>query len=338
MGLKSVVTFLVHIQLVCLIAFFIRLFLRTTLLREPDLASIYGPRSWVLITGCSSGQGRRFAIEFARRRFNIILVGRPSVAQTEALIKREFPLVQTETVFVDFCNAHKDDFFGPIEEALKEKDLSVLVNNVGHRTAWAPYTEMPENIIRDTIVCGTIVQARLSQMALRAFEARKKVCDRASLLLNITAMCGYSTPWIGELGQFSIPYMSVYEAANAFGSYHSNSLSKEYEHDTRIQILNIMPGAVVTENTGTLAFAPFHVGMDEFVQHVFRRMGTHTGPHYGHWKHELSGVFAGLTPSVVLDAVLANVSQSLTHKYMSEELNRRAAAARAHSKITALLQ
>jgi short-subunit dehydrogenase len=334
MVLKACIRLLVQLQLLFLISFFVGLFARATLLQEVDLPALYGPRSWVLITGCSSGQGRRFAIEFARRRFNIILVGRDGIRQTAALIRREFPLVQTECVVLDFKDAHKDDFFEPIEAALEGKDLSVLVNNVGHRTAWAPYTDMPVNMIRDTIVCGTIVQARLSQIALRKFQARKKVCDRTSLLLNITAMCGYSTPWIGELGHFSLPYLSVYEAANAFGFYHSNSLSKEYEHDAQIQILNIMPGAVVTENTDVLNFTPFNVGMDEFVRSVFKRIGTHTGPQYGHWKHELSSVAAGIAPSFFRDGILSTVAEKLTFKFMTTH----AATTRAQSKIRGLLE
>ena len=42
---------------------------------EINFEERYGKNTWVLITGCSSGQGQRFAYEFAKRNFNIIILG-----------------------------------------------------------------------------------------------------------------------------------------------------------------------------------------------------------------------------------------------------------------------
>ena len=43
--------------------------------KELNLIERYGENSWVLITGPSSGQGKQFALQLAKRGFNIILVG-----------------------------------------------------------------------------------------------------------------------------------------------------------------------------------------------------------------------------------------------------------------------
>ncbi len=43
--------------------------------KELDLPKRYGDGTWVLITGPSSGMGERFAHEFAKRDFNLLLVG-----------------------------------------------------------------------------------------------------------------------------------------------------------------------------------------------------------------------------------------------------------------------
>jgi NADP-dependent 3-hydroxy acid dehydrogenase YdfG len=54
---------------------------------EIDLTAKYGVNTWVLVTGCSSGQGKRFAIEFAKRGFNIILTGHKGIEKVESYIK-----------------------------------------------------------------------------------------------------------------------------------------------------------------------------------------------------------------------------------------------------------
>ena len=51
----------------------------------------------------------------------------------------------------------------------------------------------------------------------------------------------------------TVPYLSVYEAVIAFGFYQANSVWEEYKKEKNIEFLNIMPGAVVTENTENLA-------------------------------------------------------------------------------------
>ena len=68
---------------------------------------------------------------------------------------------------------------------------------------------------------------------------------------------------IGLSNEISLPYLSVYEAANAFGFYHANSLYKEYKD--KIDFLNITPGAVVTENTKYLEKTIFSIDSNKFV-------------------------------------------------------------------------
>ena len=48
---------------------------RHFLIKEKNLIKIYGQDSWILITGASSGQGKHFAIEMAKKGFNLILIG-----------------------------------------------------------------------------------------------------------------------------------------------------------------------------------------------------------------------------------------------------------------------
>jgi 17beta-estradiol 17-dehydrogenase / very-long-chain 3-oxoacyl-CoA reductase len=263
------------------------------LCREKDLVQRYGSGSYAVVTGASSGQGRIFATELARRGFNLVLIGSSRCAGTRDEIKSLYPAQDVIVIVKDFGRAAEADFFDDINRTLDNLDVSILVNNVAHRTAWIPYHEMPVNMINATIAVGTYVQARL----IHAVVGRMSRRYARSAIVNITAQCQHTTWGLGHLGDtaISVPFLSVYEAANAFGYYHAMSIMKEYSGES-IDILNITPGAVLTENTGCLAGTPFAVSAERFVANVLRLMGNWQGTTCAYWGHELSGFLINLAP------------------------------------------
>ena len=192
-----------------------------------------------------------------------------------------------------------------IQAAVAPLDVAVLVNNVGHRTGWKPYHEAPPESLSATIACGTLVQARLTHLLLPQLLARlSNHPQRRSAVVFVTAQCslpnaGLAAPGYAE-NPITVPYLATYEASNAFGYYHAASLIKEYtpEHP-RLDLLNITPGAVLTENTAhTLSGTPFAVSADAFVGTVMRFLGGNVanGSTCAHWGHALSAAFVGVAP------------------------------------------
>ena len=201
----------------------------------------YGKGSYVAITGPSSGMGKRFAIEFAKRGLNLFLIGSPKTKNTKAIINRLYPHIDVRVLEVDFCDAYNLDFFDPIQKTFDELDISIMINNVGHRSGWRPYHEMPAQKINDTIICGTIVQAQLTKMAINKFLTRKR--PQKSALVFVTAQNSASVgnnPIRFAGSDITIPFLSVYEAANTFGYVHAESIFKEY---TKIAIEKNVFGA-----------------------------------------------------------------------------------------------
>lgn len=284
-----VIIFFIFIQIILFFLYFIKFAKKYLFTKEINYKDRYGENTWVLVTGSSSGQGKKIAIEFAKRDFNVFLVGSEKIKNVEKIIKDNYN-VQTRTCVVNFSDAYKEDFFTPIINILNKLpgDLSILVNNIGHRVAWKPYHTMPPQKINDSIICGTIVQARLTQIAIQHFLKRNQLYK--SCIINITSMCSYSNLWFGLSGDISVPYLSVYEGSNVFGYFHSNSIQKEY--GDIIDILNITPGAVITENTEYLKNVPFSVDSDIFIKNIFKLIGNYNGPQYANWKHEISNILS----------------------------------------------
>jgi short-subunit dehydrogenase len=305
------------IQLLLVIIYFILFIKKYFFTNEVNFIERYGNSSWVLITGCSSGQGKKFAIEFAKRGFNIILVGSKNIHNTDRLIKQKYN-IKTHCIVVNFSDACKSDFFNPIISVLNNLDgeLSILVNNIGHRVAWRNYHNMPSQKINDGIVCGTIVQARITQLAIQKFINRKS--NKKSAIIDITSMCTYPNFWFGCKGEISVPYLSVYEGANAFGYFFSNSINKEY--GDFIDILNITPGAVVTENTEYLKNTLFSVDSEIYTKDVLKLVGNYNGPQFANWKHDISSILCNFI-FFYKDTILEKTGAIIADNYMYNYIN-----------------
>jgi len=316
----SVLLTLIIFQLLLLIVQGIKGFHKYFVLKEKNLIERYGSGSWVVITGASSGQGYDIAVSFAERGFNLLLIGSKRTDDTVAFINQKYPSIKINVIYKDFRDAFNDNFF---QEIQKEFDvigdnLAVLVNNVGHRVGWNPYHEMDSAYIRDVIATGTIVQSRLTHMVIPIFIKRRKEEKKHSGLINITAQCMHPNFLFGLTmsNEISVPYLSVYEAANAFGFYQGNSIYKEYQ--SMFDILNITPGAVVTSNTKCLTNTMFNVSSRDFVKQIMKMIGNVEGPTCAYWGHALSNYLINFLPSIK-GSMLKKVGETIARDFMNKK-------------------
>jgi len=292
------------------------------LLNELNLLERYGAGSWVVITGASSGQGYELALAFAERGFNLLLIGSKRTADTISELATLYPAIKTKVIYKDFRQAFQDDFFQDIEAEFQVlgEDLAILINNVGHRVGWNPYHEMKAAYIRDVIATGTIVQSRLTHMVIPNFLKRAGTStgsERKSALINITAQCMHPNFLFGVTlsNEISVPYLSVYEAANAFGFYQANSIYKEYQG--QFDILNITPGAVITKNTECLTGTMFHVSSSTFVKQILKMIGQVQGETCAYWGHALSTYMINIMP-LLKEGMLKKVGQTIAADFMGK--------------------
>jgi short-subunit dehydrogenase len=276
-----------------------------SLIPGKDLLKRYGDNSYVMITGASSGQGKVIAEEFAKQNFNIIIIGSNKSYNVQKELKNKYN-IDVIVIERDFSKSMNLDWFDGIEELFVKYDISVLVNNVGQRSASNPSHLQKDENIRKSLITGTYPQIKLTNLALKYMLKRNK---KSGIIFN-TAQCMY-TPYLFSqyfgLGEISVPYLSVYEATNAFGFYHANSIIKEYPD---IDMINIMPGAVITENTQYLKSTPFACDVNVFGKNIVRLLGNYRGPTCAYWLHDLSTVLIGLFP-FAKDYILKNVGLTI---------------------------
>jgi len=315
--IKQFIYIIVVYQLLLFLFYTLRFLHRHFMMRKINLLERYGENSYAMITGASSGQGYHFAKEFAKEGFNLFLIGSVRTEKVVRELKELYPHIKILFIEKDFRKAYQPNFFDSIKDGVDKigGNISALVNNVAHRSAWAPFHQMPEQLINDTIIVGTIVQSQLIRLVIPYFIKRSE----HNTIINITAQCIVPTYGFGEIlgGEISVPYLSVYEASNAFGYFQSNSLLKEYEkYNYKIDILNIMPGAVLTENTEYLKNTIFNVNVDTFVNNIMRQVGHVSGNSYGYWGHEFSILLINMFP-FIKEYVLHKTGKTISNEYMA---------------------
>ena len=100
---------------ILILKFFYRLVLTVfqyVFMSEKNLKERYGTNTWVMVTGPSGGIGKQLALKFAKRGFNICLVGNKKCTQVQSDIKKLNNNVHTHWIEADFSNenAYTDDW------------------------------------------------------------------------------------------------------------------------------------------------------------------------------------------------------------------------------------
>lgn len=268
-----------------------------------DILHKYGLNSWVVITGASSGIGEKLAMTLASNGFNICIIGSINSIFKLDIIKKKYN-VNTYFIEKDFNKSYENNFFDNIETWINNNNVSILINNIGHRVSSLNYINQSRTDIKNTIFCGTLPQSILTQIAIKKFITRH--INLKSEIINITSQCFTYNLGLGCLYKptISVPYLACYEASNAFGYYHSESILQELNIKKRnnskyknIGILNITPGAVLTSKTNnSLKWIPFSCTDKVFANNIVKLIGNFEGQQCAYWGHELSNILMILTP------------------------------------------
>ena len=243
----------------------------TPLFRFPkDLVARYGKNSWAVVTGASDGIGKGYAIELARRGFNVVLVGR-NEAKLKAVaqeVKQGAPQAQLRVVVADFVDAYKEGFAEEIEKQVRGLDVSILVNNAGLGEGRGYYHNVSIGTIRDLVMVNALAHAVIT----RAFLPRLLTRSNKSAIIN-TSSIGGSIP---------ISFNAVYSGTKAFHDFLSRALSYEYPN---LDIMSCKPATVLTKMMD-VPDAPGAITVEQYVAVTLGQLG-HMNQTFGHWKHRV---------------------------------------------------
>jgi uncharacterized protein len=181
-----------------------------------------------VITGASSGIGRAFAEEYARRGYYLVLTGRRSgVLDTLSAELRERWKVSVETAIFDLSDPEELELFA---NNIASRRIAVLVNNAGFGSPRAFSVDTFENQVRMIKVHVDAV-VRLCHAVLPGMRE-----EGGGAIINVSSLASF----------FPAPLDALYSGTKAFLTRFSEALQLE-QSGTGIRVQALCPGFIRTE-------------------------------------------------------------------------------------------
>lgn len=193
----------------------------------------------VLITGASSGIGRDLAREFAKRKYDIILVAR-NIDKLESIQKE---LIDEYKVNAEYLRVDLSDREKCIELHEKAKDIDILVNNAGLGD-FGNFSKT--NLEKDFTIIDTNIIAMHTLTKLYLKDMKEKDSGK---ILNVASIAGFLPG----------PLMATYYASKNYVVRLSESIREELKKEkSNVKISILCPGPVRT-NFNNVANVKFEI-------------------------------------------------------------------------------
>ncbi|XP_050717313.1 inactive hydroxysteroid dehydrogenase-like protein 1 [Eriocheir sinensis] len=195
------------------------------------LVEDYG--KWAVVTGSTDGIGKEYAKELAKRGMNVVLISRSmdKLQKVSTEIAQEFG-VETEVVQADFM--HGRPIYEDIAKHLQDKEIGILVNNVGVMLSHPMEFELAsEKDIWSHVNVNVASVPAMSKLVLPGMLSRGK-----GAVVNVASIAGFHP----------IPLMGIYAASKAFVDYLSQAMEWEYR-GSGIIMQTLTPAYVSTNMT-----------------------------------------------------------------------------------------
>ena len=246
----------------------------------------------VLVTGASSGIGRDLAREFAKRKYDLILVAR-NVERLEALkeeLKKEYE-VNVEYLSVDLSKRENC-----IDLYSKVKDIDILVNNAGLGDFGEfSDTELTKDFsIIDTNITSVHVLTKLYLKDMRERNSGK--------ILNVASIAGFMPG----------PLMATYYASKNYVVRLSEAIREElHKAKSNVKISILCPGPVNTNfnKVADVQFALKGLSSEYVAKYAIEKMLKGKFYIVPGWKIKLAKIGCKIAPTALVAKISYNMQR-----------------------------
>ena len=226
--------------------------------------------NWAVVTACTDGLGLGFSETLAKQGFNIIQVGRnPTKLKNVARMISSTYNVEVTSILKDFskCNENPIDFFKDIESQVGDREISIIVNNVGKGGVF-PFLHSQE-VILEQLALNIFPIVFLTRMLSNRLNKQKYAG-----IININSIASV-TPLQKNV---------VYCASKAFGFVFSRVLASEFSLTNNISVVCAQPALIDTPATQNLQKKTLMISKYTCAENIIRSLGSLSYTS-GHWKH-----------------------------------------------------
>jgi len=245
---------------------------------------------WAVITGATDGIGKAYAMEFARRGLNVVLISRTmsKLEQTAKEIESKHG-VQTRVLAMDFTRDLAA--YQGIRAGLEGLDVAVLVNNVGMNYDHPEFfTEIPDDkFSQDIINCNSLSVTLMTRIVLPHMVAKRK-----GVIINLSSFSALMPTAL----------LVQYSATKAYVSQLSSGLATEVRAKGVI-VQSTTPAFVCSNMSKYKSPRLFVPSAQQFVRSQLRTVGLETET-FGSISHSIQGFVAGLGNHYLPESLMSN--------------------------------
>jgi uncharacterized protein len=198
---------------------------------NPVQSGTQAVEEWAVVTGASSGIGRAFALELARRGHPVLLVARRGGQLRQVAGEITALGVRAEVLVADLANADGIEAVSKAVQGLGE--VGVLVNNAG-AGSYGAFIEQPLGREAALVALNIGAVVGLTRRLLPQMVARGR-----GQIINLASILGF----------MPTPYFATYAATKAFVLHFTEALAYELR-GTGVRVLASSPGVVESEFSG----------------------------------------------------------------------------------------
>ncbi|KAI8369888.1 hypothetical protein EDC96DRAFT_552576 [Choanephora cucurbitarum] len=269
-----------------------------------------GKGSWAVVTGATDGIGKEFALQLAKKKFNVFLISR-TASKLDALandISGQYG-VETKTFAMDFTKGDAEDFkkVGQILDTIR---VGALINNVGvNHEIPTSFFEEDEALINNIVEVNIKGLMKMTKLVLPQMKE-----NRNGLILNIGSFAGL----------VATPYLSVYSASKAFLSTWSQALGKEVEKDG-IVVEHVSTYFVVSAMSKIRKSSLLIPTAKDYVGNVLKRIGLSCGANvpFTSAPHPMHGVVYWAITNLFTTSFWVNYNDSIQKDIRKRALRKR---------------
>ncbi|XP_048452547.1 inactive hydroxysteroid dehydrogenase-like protein 1 [Rhincodon typus] len=259
----------------------VRLHFVPRLVSRRDLMKHFG--KWALVTGGTDGIGKAYAEELACQGINLILIShdRSKLEATATAISDTF---NVETIIIEADFTRGREIYQPIQEALKDKEIGILVNGVNvpfeHPQS---FLNMSEDKLWDLINVNIAATNMMIHILLPGMIERKK-----GAIVNISS--GSSCK--------PTPQMAMYSSTKMYLDHFSRALHFECA-PKGIFVQSLLPFHVKTNTVmrtdGFSINSWLAPSANVYAHHAVSTLGV-SHRTSGYWMHSIQFLFAQYMP------------------------------------------
>ncbi|CAD8076967.1 unnamed protein product [Paramecium primaurelia] len=239
--------------------------LSTLMLQQVDIINKYGKGSYALITGGAGGIGKEFAIDLAKKGFNLIIVdfNQVNLESVQQEILKINNNLMVKTILLDFSQGNNPDFFKKFQQEISNLDISILINNVGTiKGATGIFDRQPLQNIIEGFNINFVTAIMLTHAVINQMNLRDKY---QSLIINLSSASS----------NFPLPHYFGYGASKNGMANFFDALALENKDNKKVDILTIKPyfvsTALINYRKGLFIISP-----QQLVQQTWKYVGRTT--------------------------------------------------------------